>query len=87
VTCSDVREDVLSGPADAEYRPAGGGRETTVTIHTLRGLPRDEIVGVTGPRDVICAEGDTPGSGVAFSFDTDIETVNKKIEPLLVRPT
>lgn len=84
VTCSSVREDARSEPQQVEYRPAGGGDSVNVTAHKLDGLSEDEIVAVTGPADVLCADASNPGSGVAFSSKMGIETVNQEIEPLLI---
>ncbi len=54
-----------------------------VSVHSVEGLPADDIVAVTGPAGVICPDSEEPGNGVAFSSRTDIDTVNREIAPFL----
>jgi len=83
LTCSSVREEARSDSRKAEYRPADGGATVEVAVHSVEGLPAENIVAVTGPEDVLCSDSGDPGDGVAFSSRTDIDTVNREIAPFV----
>jgi hypothetical protein len=85
VECRSVREDARSQPRPGQFHPAGGGDATDVTVYALEGLDSD-IIAVSGPAEALCAGATVPGSGVAFDLTTDLETVQREIEPLTVDP-
>lgn len=82
LTCTAVKDDLLSPPEKGSYRPAGGGDSTDVSVHAIESLEKEEIIAVTGAPEVLCSGSAHPGAGVAFSSKTDFDTVNSKVSPL-----
>lgn len=82
--CEAIKRDLRTSPERGDFKPAAGGvSEDTVVTYVIAGLPPDEIVAVEGPRAVVCPHGPHPGHGVAYSSETDAETVSRKIASLV----
>jgi hypothetical protein len=78
--CDAVQTGLRRSPKDGVMNPAlPGAPEANVSTFAIAGLPADEVIAVEGPRDVVCPDGPVPGSGVAFSSQTDAETTARRI--------
>lgn len=81
--CDAVPTGLRRSPKDGVMNPAlYRAPETTVSTFAIAGLPADEVIAVEGPSDVVCPDGPVPGSGVAFSSQTDAETAARRIRAI-----
>jgi hypothetical protein len=81
--CQAVRAEVHRSPREGVFSPAlHGASDVDVSTFAIAGLPADEVVAVVGPIGVVCPDGYVPGSGVAFSSETDAQTTVRRIEAM-----
>lgn len=82
--CDAVQAGLHRSHEDGVMNPAlPGAPEAHVSTFAIAGLPVDEVIAVVGPRAVVCPGGPVPGSGVAFSLNTDAETTAGRIRTIL----
>ena len=81
--CPAVQAALHRSPRDGVIQPAlHGASDVDVSTFAIAGLPADEVIAVVGPSSVVCPDGSVPGSGVAFSSETDAETTARRIESM-----
>jgi hypothetical protein len=84
--CVAVRPEARADEVSGQYQTAAGKSGGVVETYRLADLPRRLIIAVTGPADVLCPRAEVPGTGVAFSSETDLGTVRELIRPHLADP-